>query len=773
MGGNFFGGDAWSNSHTRNMLVEPHRSTRIRGLNDADLTREYFPSDVPMDWYNMSRADISRGSNSILFGLGSPAGLINNTLKTPNMAKNAYALELQVGSYGTFRRMLDLDQTIIPGQLALRVVALDDDARFRQDFTFNRDKRLYTALRWQPKIARGIYTQIDAKAEWGNINANRPVAGTPSDFLSSWFGGANRLEIPNDEYWTAPGFVEDLYASQTIGGQLWDNHPVSFFGDVGSGAVGMTDAVDAMLLRGNHNVNGGGWGSWVGLINPNWVGHAANPKNSAAYYADNATVAPILAAYEQSTGRTFRGFGNGMWPVQMIVDGPLAELMHNQNLIGPNKSEFNNFRNINLAFTQSYLDGRLGLNFAFDKQHYSSGYTNLMEGLWGMNMISVDVNRTLRGTTTPNPNFGRPFTIGEGRGGIYEKDRENWRATVFGVLKATDFLRKSWLTDILGEHTFTGVRASQHFENFDRSYALYRWDQDYLSVVDGRTSANPAYATWRGIHYLGDSILDTASMDAVTGVTGVRTRQIPTATQSVWHDNQGTWTTGNFSLLSAEDSIDRLYDGVGQGYDDTQSKVFVWQGKMLNNVLVPIFGWREDSYTRWNKPSAPARDATYNFVLPDVVLMDLRMPGIGGVEAILAIRNKHPEARVIVLSTYDTDEDIHRALQSGAKSYLLKDMPIEEIASTIRSVFEGDASLPRSVAERLTERALRQQLTERERDVLEALIKGRSNKEISASLCISEDTVKSHLKTLFAKLRVRDRTGAAVEAIRHGIVHLK
>jgi two-component system NarL family response regulator len=163
----------------------------------------------------------------------------------------------------------------------------------------------------------------------------------------------------------------------------------------------------------------------------------------------------------------------------------------------------------------------------------------------------------------------------------------------------------------------------------------------------------------------------------------------------------------------------------------------------------------------------------YDDVRPDIVLMDLRMPGMGGVEAILAIRKRHPDARVIVLSTYDLDEDIHRALQSGACSYLLKDMPIEEIASTIREVFEGDALLPRQVAERLTLRSQREQLTERERDVLESLIKGRSNKEIASSLCISEDTVKSHLKTLFSKLRVRDRTGAAVEAIRHGIVHLK
>jgi two-component system NarL family response regulator len=163
----------------------------------------------------------------------------------------------------------------------------------------------------------------------------------------------------------------------------------------------------------------------------------------------------------------------------------------------------------------------------------------------------------------------------------------------------------------------------------------------------------------------------------------------------------------------------------------------------------------------------------YDDVQPDVVLMDLRMPGMGGVEAILAIRKKHPDARVIVLSTYDLDEDIHRAIQSGARSYLLKDMPIEEIASTIREVFAGDTLLPRQVAEQLTLRSQREQLTEREREVLESLIKGRSNKEIASSLCISEDTVKSHLKTLFSKLRVRDRTGAAVEAIRHGIVHLK
>jgi two-component system, NarL family, response regulator len=158
---------------------------------------------------------------------------------------------------------------------------------------------------------------------------------------------------------------------------------------------------------------------------------------------------------------------------------------------------------------------------------------------------------------------------------------------------------------------------------------------------------------------------------------------------------------------------------------------------------------------------------------PDVVLMDLRLPGLGGVEAIIAIRKEFPAARVIVLTTFDMDEDIFRAIQSGAKSYLLKDTPEDELAETIRSVHAGKEILPGKVAKRLAARRQRADLSQREMEVLQLLIKGRSNKEISASLFITEDTVKAHLKTLFNKLNVNDRTEAAISAIRHGIVHLE
>lgn len=172
-------------------------------------------------------------------------------------------------------------------------------------------------------------------------------------------------------------------------------------------------------------------------------------------------------------------------------------------------------------------------------------------------------------------------------------------------------------------------------------------------------------------------------------------------------------------------------------------------------------------------PSGEDALAGYQPGAADVVLMDLRLPGIGGVEAIIGLLGRDTEARVIVLTTYDSDEDVFRAMQSGARSYLLKDMSTEEIAGTIRAVYNGSNEVPRRIAERLAERAQRQSISNREQEVLHLLVRGRSNKEIGAQLFISQETVKSHLKTLFAKLGVRDRTEAAIIAVRRGIIHLE
>ena len=157
---------------------------------------------------------------------------------------------------------------------------------------------------------------------------------------------------------------------------------------------------------------------------------------------------------------------------------------------------------------------------------------------------------------------------------------------------------------------------------------------------------------------------------------------------------------------------------------------------------------------------------------PDVTLMDLRMTSMNGVETTRAIRAEFPHARIIVLTTFDGDEDIYRALQAGARGYLLKGMDTEELLAAIRAVHSGKSRIPAPVAERLAERMNAPTLTERETDVLRLSVGGNSNKEIAAALFISEATVKTHINSLLGKLGVTDRTQAATTALQRGIVHL-
>jgi two-component system NarL family response regulator len=157
---------------------------------------------------------------------------------------------------------------------------------------------------------------------------------------------------------------------------------------------------------------------------------------------------------------------------------------------------------------------------------------------------------------------------------------------------------------------------------------------------------------------------------------------------------------------------------------------------------------------------------------PDITLMDLRLPNKNGVEAITEIRREFSTARIIVLTTFDGDEDIYRALQAGAKGYLLKGMNVDELTEAIRTVHAGKSRIPAVVAERLAERMGGPALTVRELDVLRRIVSGRSNKEIAEDLFISEATVKTHINSILSKLGVNDRTQAATTALQRGIVHL-
>ena len=157
---------------------------------------------------------------------------------------------------------------------------------------------------------------------------------------------------------------------------------------------------------------------------------------------------------------------------------------------------------------------------------------------------------------------------------------------------------------------------------------------------------------------------------------------------------------------------------------------------------------------------------------PDIALLDMRMPVMTGVEAALAIRHEFPDARVIALTTYGGDEDIRRALAAGVRAYLTKDVLHDELLIAIRAVHAGEQYLPATVAAALAAQSPRPDLSAREMQVLELIVRGLANKQIAYSLHIAEHTVKNHVKNILSKLGAQDRTQAATAAIQRGIIHL-
>lgn len=156
----------------------------------------------------------------------------------------------------------------------------------------------------------------------------------------------------------------------------------------------------------------------------------------------------------------------------------------------------------------------------------------------------------------------------------------------------------------------------------------------------------------------------------------------------------------------------------------------------------------------------------------DVYIMDLRMPDGDGVQTIKALVARDAATKVLVLTTYDNEEDIFQALEAGARGYLLKDTTKEELVTAVRQVHQGERYLPQNIASRLADRLIRPNLTPREHDVLRLVSRGRTNKEMASAMFISEETVKSHMKSLFQKLGVHDRAEAVSVSLQRGLIRL-
>ncbi|HYA44184.1 MAG TPA: TonB-dependent receptor plug domain-containing protein, partial [Acidimicrobiales bacterium] len=205
--GTYLGQGNGTNVDETNNLRDPESAQRIRGLAAADLARDFFITDIPWDTYNIDRIDIQRGPNAILFGLGSPAGIVNATMHNAEF-RNFGSIDGTTGSFGSVRSSVDINQILIPNMLAIRIDGLLDNEGYEQTQAWQHDRRYSGALRFEPKLFKDptAHTSIKLKLEHGNINADRPRDLPPYDSITPWFvpvntssenGGLGKLAVPN------------------------------------------------------------------------------------------------------------------------------------------------------------------------------------------------------------------------------------------------------------------------------------------------------------------------------------------------------------------------------------------------------------------------------------------------------------------------------------------------------------------------------------------------------------------------------------------------
>ncbi len=550
--GNFSGvstGNGFANAEAT--LQSPQNSTRVRGLAGADLTRDFFLTNIPMDSYNTERVDISRGANAILFGLGSPAGIINNQLKAANVQKNAYSIQHTYSRFDSQRTVLDLNQVAAKGLLGIRVVGLDKSEKYQQKPAFEDDRRLFAALKWEPRLIKTGHTQFQLSYEDGRTEANRPRPTPPHDGLSIWYNVLNKVAVDP----TAPTSITSnpaLFAHLGAPGR-WFGQVGAVFTDPASAAQGGNGVPPFMITRG-----GVPFTQWFA------VGAYTAQGNNPNFFL-NQQFAPAGQAY------------TGLWRYQELRDPSVFDY-RNTLLDGPNKQENSRFHALNATFRQTFFRDLVGFEFAYDQQKHKRDNF----GMFGFDAYTlfVDMNSKLVDGAV-NPNFGRPYVASDSIGNNFvDSDREAFRATAYGTL---DLRKRSGLLRHLGRQIFTGTYTDQRSDNFSRSINGYSYGLDLNVYANNPTATTyPAYAA---IHYLGPSIAGLTS-PAGAGISGITAAHTPqsTGTALIFDARSGQMVRAPVTTLSAnERDISKLYSGANKNSNRTKSSAS-WGGARTSSI---------------------------------------------------------------------------------------------------------------------------------------------------------------------------------------------
>lgn len=621
-------------------LTNPGGVNRGRGLTAMDGTRNYFPSDIPWDGFNISRVDISRGPNSFLFGTGSPSG-ISNVSTNEAVFKDRGTVEVHYGSHGSTRESLDVNKVLIPGQAAIRLDLVNDHRIYQQEPAFNHSQRAYGAIRLDPKFLRtdSAYTKIQASFEHGKVLSNNPRILPPMDYLTGYLTdpsasktGYNPWEYDQDEQvgpdpryslWAGAGSLANQYQ--------WANDAQLYY-----------DAKNGALLDGGQGGYTSPTGNGYGATSNTWavhtVGYYSQARASNYFYRqshNNQDGGPFAGAY-RGTVRYFD---------KTLNDPSIFDFYH-KLIDGDNKREWQRWNAYNVNVVQSLFNERLVLQGVVDHQEYLNGNKGILSNPWlvlDLNSYNLKTPTWLDGATT-NPNVGRPLVFGsQGSHNINRTTRENRQLTAaYSLDFGRDLGMKGLLGRILGKQDLTGLAGSYDKFEEHRNYKLYGIDPAY-KVNNGDKTPSQLLQTdnsFNWLAYVGPSLLGTTGAGAnlsnlATKITipnaypytvfskvwtagssvdpdapWTYTRNGVTTTQ-VQRDNPANYqgyTRINVPMITGETPRDELATGGTQRRQKITSTALLYQGHFWDDTVIPTFGYRRDTTFQQGSDASRHRD---------------------------------------------------------------------------------------------------------------------------------------------------------------------
>lgn len=642
--GNFKGASGAQDQDESGRFINPNSNTRVRGLSSADNTRNFFVSEIPWDGYNIDRVDMQRGASSILFGLGSPAGIINTTLKTA-AHRNFGEASVRVGSYGSTRGTLDINQNILPNELSIRAGILGNKDKYRQDPAFSSDQRIFGTLRYDPRFLsrNGATTSIRLNYEGGKIHSNNPRTITPTDRITPWWDNMNKTlydpnTVQNSRQWYdqsgAPYWRSDVgqfNQNRTDAAGIstpnpyfepWLGAPGSMYGGVWLQVAPGQSTPDIATMPEFKNVFS---------INSSGVPKNTNNNNGILGLPFSRRVAPATTEYWAERAKP--AFYNwGLWKSNTLSDPSIFDF-YNNLIDGDNKEESQKFNNFSATLTQTFLDHRLGFEGAFNHENVDRGQYSYN----GTGILYIDINSyNLDGT--PNQNAGRPYVQSNYYYGnnSYESDRDSWRLSAYFDQQFHDAHHRDWFWKLLGRQTISGLVSGESWKTDSRNFARY-WTPDSFANLVGTGTNNPTLSlasNERAVTstiYLGDSLMN-ASTYRGAGIPGPGTVQIPSTvdwhffdshwnaptvdpgaqwtstyngnpnlTQSENPANYVGWTTTPVQILSAQNGDqDALTWQATKNKRDVESIAGTWQAYFWDGAVVGLFGIRRDKVKTWS-----------------------------------------------------------------------------------------------------------------------------------------------------------------------------